>query len=404
MHFLLVLFLFAAAIHSTLQGPVQKVAATDKKIVCFFSSWAVYRTGDGEFNVGNIDPFLCTHYIYAFAGIDNTTHKIVSLDPYNDLPDNFGKGSYLLFTNLSNTNPALKTILAVGGSNEGSQKYSIMASTAENRQAFVDSAVAFLKKYGFDGLDLDWEYPTLNGGAPEDKDNFVELLKELRAAFDPEGLSLSAAVAAGKSNTDQAYDVPNFTQYVDFFTLMTYDYHGTWESYTGENAPLNARPDETGGNLTLNVNYSVNYWLQLGAPAEKLTLGLPAYGHNWELKDPQQHGFYAPTIGPGTAGPYTAQPGTLGYNELCVDLADWSVIFDEDYAAPYAFLNEQWMSYDNEESITDKVGLVNSLGLGGVSVWSIETDDFHGYCGGTKFPLITAAVNQLQGGASNRRK
>ena len=61
-------------------------------------------------------------------------------------------GSYLLFTNLSNTNPALKTILAVGGSNEGSEKYSIMASTAENRQAFVDSAVTFLKKYGFDGL------------------------------------------------------------------------------------------------------------------------------------------------------------------------------------------------------------------------------------------------------------
>lgn len=60
----------------------------------------------------------------------------------------------------------------------------------------------------------------------------------------------------------------------------------------------------------------MNYWLQLGAPASLINLGMATYGHSFTLADPAQHGFYATTWGPGTAGPYTRQSGTLGYNEV----------------------------------------------------------------------------------------
>ena len=93
--------------------------------------------------------------IYSFAGLSND-NRIRPLDPYNDLKENYGKGAYLRFNSLKNVNKKLKTLIAIGGWNEGSVKYSNMASNAETRKVFVESVVDFIKKYNFDGLDLDW--------------------------------------------------------------------------------------------------------------------------------------------------------------------------------------------------------------------------------------------------------
>lgn len=86
-------------------------------------------------------------------GWDN---KIKSLDPYYDLEENYGKGAFKRFNNLKKINSKLKTIIAIGGWNEGSIKYSNMATQPESRKIFVQSVVDFIKKYDFDGLDLDW--------------------------------------------------------------------------------------------------------------------------------------------------------------------------------------------------------------------------------------------------------
>ena len=103
------------------------------------------------------NDFLLTysHLIYAFAGL-STDNRIRPLDPYNDLKENYGKGAYLRFNSLKNVNKNLKTLIAIGGWNEGSIKYSNMASKPETRKVFVDSVISFIEKYGFDGLDLDW--------------------------------------------------------------------------------------------------------------------------------------------------------------------------------------------------------------------------------------------------------
>lgn len=64
----------------------------DRVVTCYVSSWATYRTGHGKFSVEDIDPSICTHLIYAFAGLNSTSSTIRSLDPYNDLEENYGKG------------------------------------------------------------------------------------------------------------------------------------------------------------------------------------------------------------------------------------------------------------------------------------------------------------------------
>lgn len=65
-------------------------------MVCYFASWATYRVGEGKFDVENIDVDLCTHIIYTFAGLDSTTHTIKSLDAWNDLYDDYGKGKLII--------------------------------------------------------------------------------------------------------------------------------------------------------------------------------------------------------------------------------------------------------------------------------------------------------------------
>lgn len=74
-------------------------------------------------------------------------------------------------------NPNLKTLLAMGGWTAGSLIYSNMASTAANRKEFIDSSISWLRKYNFDGLDMDWEYPANRDGKPYDKENFAHLCK-----------------------------------------------------------------------------------------------------------------------------------------------------------------------------------------------------------------------------------
>lgn len=151
-----------------------------EKLLCYYGTWATYRPGNGAFNVRDIDPSLCTHAIYSFVGI-NADATIKVLDPNLDLEENGGKGNIKKFVSLKSANPRLKTMVAIGGWNEGSAKFSAVAANQELRVQFAENAAAFCKKYGFDGLDMDWEYPAQRDGNPAiDRANFVLMLRELR--------------------------------------------------------------------------------------------------------------------------------------------------------------------------------------------------------------------------------
>lgn len=287
------------------------------------------------------------------------------------------------------------------GWNEGSIKYSKMASEPESRAKFVASVVNFLQKFNFDGLDLDWEYPGSRGGNAMDKQNFVKLLAELKSAFKPHDYLLTAAVSAGKWFIEPAYDIPQVSKYLDLINLMAYDYHGGWETKTGVNAPLFHSPkwDSKGEEALLNVNWSVNYWLRNGAPADKLMLGVGSYGRSFTLDKPEVNGVNAPASQKGQAGPYTREPGSLGYNEICENFQRqpnaWTIVRDADYMTPYAYSGRQWVGYDDRESIALKAQYAKTMGLGGVMMWSIETDDFHGHCHGEKYPLLNTIKRVL---------
>lgn len=134
------------------------------RVVCYYGSWAVYRPGDGKFPVESIDPHKCTHAVYGFVGI-NADGTIRILDSWNEID----LGALRRFNELKNQNPNLKTLIAIGGWNEGSTVFSQVAASADLRQRFAQDALRFIREHGFDGFDLDWEYPGQRGGVPEDK-------------------------------------------------------------------------------------------------------------------------------------------------------------------------------------------------------------------------------------------
>merc|ERR1712200_17581 len=277
--------------------------------------------------------------------------------------------------------------------------YSELARSKEKRRKFVNSAVLFLKEHNFDGLDLDWEYPAKRGGIPEDKENFILLIKELKAAFKPENLLLTAAIGAPAPTIDVAYNVKEMYKHLDFVHVMCYDYHGKWDKKTGHNAPLHPRPTEPVSDQGLNVAYSWNYLKKLGAIPEKTVLGVPLYGRAYTLMNPNSNKMGAPAKQTAFQGPFTREDGFLGYNEICLEALDkeapWTNVFEEHHMAPYMYRGDSWMSYDNERSIRLKSEYAYSEGLAGVMPWSIDTDDFNGDCGGPRFPLLRTINNAL---------
>lgn len=117
--------------------------------------------------------------------------------------------------------------------------FGVMVNPRETRRIFIDSCVDFLTKYGLDGIDLDWEYPVVEdrGGVPDDYDNYVLLLADMRERFDAKNLGWELSLTLPSSYWYlRGFNVKAIEKYVDFFNLMSYDLHGIWDmnnNFTG---------------------------------------------------------------------------------------------------------------------------------------------------------------------------
>jgi chitinase len=183
-----------------------------------------------------------THIIFAFFEIDENGNVFLgSADRThsNNVNEDIRIAKYRLsrLLRFQRFLPNLKIMFAVGGW-ENSQYFSSVVAASNKRLQFIASTLKIIDKYNFDGIDIDWEYPVTGGateGKSQDKENYVQFMREIRQAFDghKKNLLLSFAGAAGQWTLDPGYDLPNLLKYADFVNVMTYDFFGPWASKWG---------------------------------------------------------------------------------------------------------------------------------------------------------------------------
>ncbi|KAH8666888.1 hypothetical protein BX600DRAFT_511777 [Xylariales sp. PMI_506] len=313
-----------------------------------------------------------SHLYFAFASIDPDTFEVVASDDRDvDL--------YTQFTALKG--PSLETWIAIGGfdfsDNDTATHYtwSDLAGSAANRAAFIASAMDFMDEYGFQGMDLDWEYPgaTDRGGDASDTANYVELVKEMNEAFAGNyGLSLTLAPDYWYLRN---FDAISMQPYVSWFGFMSYDLHGYWDA---DNANLGAivRGQTNIGDI---ANDTAPLWFD-GLDPSKINFGLALYGRGYTLSSPSCNTLGCAFSGPSDAGPCTNQAGVLSLLEIQQIIDEYSLtpVLLEDAMMKQITWLDQWIGYDDADTFALKAAWANAECFGGTMYWSVDFDSVYG--------------------------
>ncbi|KAM0465725.1 hypothetical protein ACHAPV_001782 [Trichoderma viride] len=254
--------------------------------------------------------------------------------------------------------------------------FSDIAASEANRKTFAKNLVNFLQEYGFDGVDFDWEYPGApdRRGKKEDTKNYVLLLRAMREAFDSSGGRYGISFTAPSSLWYlKWFDLPGMIEYADWINLMTYDLHGAWDSTDAIGSIVQAHTNLTEIKSALDLLWRVNI------PPKKVIMGLGFYGRSFTLSHPSCATPGCPFSEAAAPGVCSKSAGILAYFEIMdiLDKQNPKVIWDKADAVKYfqfGAAKDQWVSYDDKDTFAQKVEYANSIGLGGVLIWSVDQD------------------------------
>lgn len=427
--------------HSTINscanctGPLSHGNAT-REVGAYFTQWGVYGRGYEVADIessGTADKLTFLNYafgnVYAANGgyeCRMVTHPEVAYpdpdvgnggDSYADyqraptrtvgnLPapawNTPLSGNFAQLKELKARHPNLRSFISLGGWT-WSKNFSAAAMTDALRKQLVRSCIEIyingnLPVEGghggpratagvFDGIDIDWEFPggggmPYNGASASDKENFTLLLEEFRRQLDSQGASdgkhyyLTAAIGPGKDKIDFT-EPAKYAHYLDWINVMSYDFHGAWNSTGPTNFQSHLFADASDPSVGVNREYAGDKAIQnliaAGVPADKLLLGIPFYGRGWSgvSPGPRQDGLYQSATG---SAPATYEAGIEDYKVLAnkPGMRYYHPITKQLYL--YTGLGGEWWSYDDATVIKTKMQYVRDKGLRGAFSWSLDGD------------------------------
>ncbi|PWN48363.1 hypothetical protein IE53DRAFT_363961 [Violaceomyces palustris] len=350
----------------------QSQATALRRRIGYYASWA--SSGPCGFPPESLDVSILTHVNFAFASIDGDG---------NVVPQD-GDGDMALWKRvvaLKQKNPALEVWLSIGGwsfndPGPSFNYFSNLAASESMQSNFISSAVNVMQTYGFDGIDIDWEYPGApeRGGNENDRTNFANMMARTYQAFKsasrPYGLTWTAPSSYWYL---RHFDIPSLLQSSDWVNVMTYDLHGTWDASDPYIGPFVLAHT----NLT-EIQQTVDLFSRVGADLAKVVLGIGFYGRSFHLTDPSCSDPGCSFSDGGATVGCSTESGEIRYADIMQILAGSSSepIYDPGAEVMYTTYNDgnDWVSYDNAATFQKKVEYANSNCLGGTMIWSIDED------------------------------
>eukprot|EP00055_Hartaetosiga_balthica_P018632 m.134970 g.134970 ORF g.134970 m.134970 type:complete len:594 (+) comp9794_c0_seq1:729-2510(+) len=470
----------------------------------YFANWAQYRSPPFTYTPANLAPVAgdFDYIVYAFAWMNGGCNGCKGDIVYDWIGQcQYSNGTCSMYSNGTHDNPqcpqgatkctagnfsivspepadpafyksvvafkqahpGLKILLSVGGWNFPSSIFSELVSSQENRQSFIKSAQDFMTKYGFDGIDIDWEFwcsgpradeikisntsfheiYDVGGKCPDDAKNLLQLVTDMRTAFGSDKMITLATQADLKKMAD--VDVSAVSAQIDYWHLMAYDYSVSdlpemcgespcFANFTAPNQPLyavkagqipNHVPEFPSSHWS--VNYTVQGYIAAGAPKEKLVLGLTFYGHSWYIPNqPNWKRFGVPAAishacyGPfkGTYGSWAGRGarlcGLLIYSEIqnLIDETDpESNFFDPSTQSDIGYIKNGDRAGENLSGATPGFVSWNSIrSLKAITQYAMDTGiggvfafDASMDVFDNNYPVVTAVKELINGGGSSNQ-
>jgi GH18 family chitinase len=335
----------------------------------------------------DLDTAGFTHLVLAFATIDPQTYKIREMHPdeeavYHDFvtrPDGIPKYLGIGGWEFSNPGPTRRT-------------WSQMASTKENRHDFIESLGQFLTKWQFRGVDIHWQWPGAEsrGGNPSvDTQNLVALMSELRQALD-KIYGISIALPAQYEYL-KFMDPKAIEPHVDWFNVLTYDLHGPWD------AEVPAFGNKIRPHTDLNeIDKSLQFLWSSNVTSSKVNLGIANYGRGYTVADKSCMHSGCPFTGASRSGECTLLSGILSRCEIERRIKANNLsptIISSGAGVKEITWDDQWIGYDDDETIQLKTQLAHNRCLGGTALWALS----YGACKKNLFepPIPVSATASL---------
>lgn len=339
----LFLFVFFAVIPLTLSAQQKNK----------FNVLAYYSAGPGK--VDSLPAKKLTHIIYSFCHL--TGNKLTVDNAQDSL-------TIQKLVGLKKQNPNLKILLSLGGWG-GCKTCSDVFSTPEARKEFAQSVLALNRSLGTDGIDLDWEYPTIKGYPDhpyklEDKQNFTDLIKVLRKTMG-KNYELSFAAGGFQKFLDESVDWKPIMKRVDRVNIMSYDLINGYSGKTGHHTALYSNPSQTE-----STHNAVQYLIKLGVPSDKIVIGAAFYARVWENVSPDNNGLYQ-------TGKFKM---SVPYRKFPVSLPGMQYYWDDTTNAPYGYdpTNKWFATFDDKRSLGVKTKYAMDQKLNGIMFWELSHD------------------------------
>jgi chitinase len=367
-----------------------RVEPASPRVVGYLAAW------NDEYSAESIPGALVTDVMYSFARVKDGGIALSKPDPKAapDAPHPSAQ-HFAKLAALKMKYPQLRTLISVGGWG-ASEGFSEAAADEPSRRKFGESCAAFILAHGFDGVDIDWEFP--GDKNPADAKNFTLLLAAIRKELDAQAkidgrpYFLTIAASAGPAHYT-ILELGEIQKSIDWFNLMGYDLNGGWSQKTDFNAPLFAPTamNDFAPNSALSIDNAVKAYLAAGVPREKIVVGVSFYGQVWSDVGPANDGLFQPH-GKVKPRPLKGDEWTFRtIREQGYDVGPrrhWNDVAKVPWF--YDPATKVMVSYEDPASMKAKGDYARENGLGGVMIWELSQDDDAG-------SLLRSLVGGLRG-------